>query len=67
VINCLINQDNLFNAERFAEQTYQNRRDIKNRMGQLGEEVAMGAYNLANVMYWQVDGDLIKAEKLAKY
>jgi tetratricopeptide (TPR) repeat protein len=66
LINCLINQGDLFNARRFAEQTYQNVRDVKNGMDQEGEEVAEGAFNLADVIRQQGDGDLIKAEKLAR-
>jgi tetratricopeptide (TPR) repeat protein len=66
LINSLIQQGDLFNAQRFAEQTYQNLRDIKNGMNQEGEEVATGAYNLADVIRLQDDGDLIKAEKLAR-
>jgi tetratricopeptide (TPR) repeat protein len=66
LINSLIQQGDLFNAERFAEQTYQNLRDVKNGMDQKGEDVAMGAFNLADVIYRQDDGDLIKAEKLAR-
>jgi hypothetical protein len=66
LIHCLIVQGDFLNAERFAEQTYQNLRDIKNGMDQEGEEVAMGAYNLADVMCRQDDGDLIKGEKLAR-
>jgi hypothetical protein len=34
-------------------------------MDQEGEEVAKGSYNLANVIHHQ-DGDLVKAEKLAR-
>jgi hypothetical protein len=66
LINCLMNQGDLFNAERFADQTYQNLRDIKNGMDQEGEEIAEGAFNLAAVIFRQVDGDLKKAENLAK-
>jgi hypothetical protein len=66
LISSLIFQGDLFNAGRFAEQTYANLRDIKNGMDQEGEEVAMGAYNLANVIRRQDDRDLIKAEKLAR-
>jgi hypothetical protein len=35
-------------------------------MDQEGEDVAMGAYNLANVILRQDDGDLIKGEKLTR-
>jgi hypothetical protein len=67
LIECLIHQGDFFNAERFADQTYQNLRDIKNGMDQEGEEVANGAYNLANVnVMYRPDGDLTKAEKLAR-
>jgi tetratricopeptide (TPR) repeat protein len=65
LIACLIHNGDLFNAERFAQQTYENLRDRKNGMNQEGEEVAMGSYNLADVIYRQ-EGDLLKAEKLAR-
>jgi hypothetical protein len=66
LINSLILQGDLLIAERFAEQTYQNLRDFKNGMDQEGTEVAMGAYNLADVIRRQEERDLIKAEKLAR-
>jgi hypothetical protein len=66
LISSLIYQGDFFNAERFADQTYQNLRDMKNGMDQEGEEVAMGAFNLANVILRQNDGDFIKGEKLAR-
>jgi hypothetical protein len=65
LIECLIQEGDLFNAERFAQQTYENLRDRKNGMDQEGEEVAMGSHNLANVIHRQ-DGDLLKAEELAR-
>jgi hypothetical protein len=55
----------LFNAERYAEQTYQSLKDTKNAIEQESEVVAHGAYNLADVIRRQV-GDLIKAGKLAR-
>jgi tetratricopeptide (TPR) repeat protein len=66
LIDCLIRLGDLSNAERFSEQTYANLRDIKNGMDQEGEIVARGAYNLADVISQQEDGDLIKAEGLAR-
>jgi hypothetical protein len=66
LIVCLIQQGDLSNAERFAEQTYSNLRDIKNGMDQEGQQVAKGAYNLADVIFRQDDGDLIKAKGLAR-
>jgi hypothetical protein len=66
LISSLIFQGDLFNAERFADQTYANLRDIKNGMDQESEEVAEGAYNLADVILRQNDGDLIKGEKLGR-
>jgi tetratricopeptide (TPR) repeat protein len=66
LINCLIQKCDLFNAERFAEQTYANLRDTKNGMDYKGEIVAEGAHNLADVICRQEDGDLIKAEGLAR-
>jgi tetratricopeptide (TPR) repeat protein len=65
LINCLIKKGDLFNAERYAEQTYANLRDIKNGIDQESDAVSEGAFNLATVILRQDDGDLIKAEKLA--
>jgi hypothetical protein len=59
-------EGDLSSAERFAEQTYANLRDIKNGMDQEGEKVAEGAYDFADVIFRQEDGDLIKAEGLAR-
>jgi hypothetical protein len=53
------------NAERFAQQTYENLRDRKNGMDQEGEEVAIGSHNLADVIHRQ-EGDLLKVEELAR-
>jgi hypothetical protein len=66
LISCLIQQGDLFNAERYAEQTYANLRDMKYGMDQEGRQVAQGAFNLADVIRRQDDRDLIKAEKLAR-
>jgi ATP/maltotriose-dependent transcriptional regulator MalT len=66
LIDCLMHKGDLSNAERFEEQTYANLKDIKNGMDQEGEQVAPGAYNLANALFKQEDGDLIKAEGLAR-
>jgi tetratricopeptide (TPR) repeat protein len=65
LIESLIHKGDLFNAERFSQQTYENLRDRKNGIDQEGEEVAMGSYNLADVILRQ-EGDLLKAEKLAR-
>jgi hypothetical protein len=65
MINILIKQGDLFDAERYAQVTYGNLRDKKNGIDQGSEVVAVGAYNLANVIYRQ-KGDLIKAEVLAR-
>jgi tetratricopeptide (TPR) repeat protein len=66
LIDCLTQIGDFSNAERFAEQTYANLRDIKNGMDQEGEIMARGAYNFADVISRQEDGDLIKAEGLAR-
>jgi hypothetical protein len=66
LINSLIQLGDFSNAERFAEQTYTNLRDIKNGINQESEIVADGAYNLADVISRQDDGDLIKAEGLVR-
>jgi tetratricopeptide (TPR) repeat protein len=65
LIHYLINSGDLFNAERYAQQTYENLKNQENGMDQECEEIATGAFNLANVIYRQ-DGDLIRAEKLAR-
>jgi tetratricopeptide (TPR) repeat protein len=65
MIRILIAKGDYYDAERYAEMTYGNLRDKKNGMDQEGEEVAKGAYNLADVILRQ-KGDLIKAEKLAR-
>jgi hypothetical protein len=65
LIDCLIKKDDLSNAG-FSEQTYSNLRGIKNGVDQEGEIVARGAYNLADVIYQQEDGDVIKAEMLSR-
>jgi hypothetical protein len=65
LINILVRKGDLFDAERYAQVTYGILRDKKNGIDQESEIVAMGAYNLAHVIYWQ-NGDLIKAEALAR-
>jgi hypothetical protein len=66
LIECLLGKGDLLNADRFAEQTYANLRDIKNGIDQEGEIAANVAHNWADVIYQQEDGDLIKAEGLAR-
>jgi hypothetical protein len=65
LIECLIHNSDLSNAERFAQQTYENLRDRKNGINQEGEEVAIDLYNLADVIHRQ-GGDLLKGEELAR-
>jgi hypothetical protein len=65
LIEILISKGDLYDAERYAQVTYGNLRDKKNDIDQEGEDMAKGAYNLANVIHEQ-NGDLIKAEELAR-
>jgi tetratricopeptide (TPR) repeat protein len=65
LIDILNEKGNLFDAERYAQDTYGNLRDKKNGINQESESVAAGAYNLADVIFQQ-KGDLIKAEELAR-
>jgi hypothetical protein len=65
LINILISKGNLFDAERYDQVTYGNLRDKKNGIDQESEALALGAYNLADVIYRQ-DGDLMKSEELAR-
>jgi hypothetical protein len=66
LIHLLISTGDLYNAERFGEITYSNLRNRNNGMDLESEEVANGAYNLANVLIRQDDGDRVKAEALAR-
>jgi tetratricopeptide (TPR) repeat protein len=65
LIRILIAKGDLYDAERYAQVTYSNLRDKKNRMDQDGEEMATGAFNLADVFYRQ-KGDYTKAEEFAR-
>jgi hypothetical protein len=65
LIDILISKGDLFDAERYAQVTYDNLRDKKNGIDQESEAVAEGACNLARVIHRQ-KGDLIKAEGLAR-
>jgi len=65
LINLLIDKGDLYDAFRFAEQTYSNLKDHKHGIDQESEDVACGAYNLADVILQQ-KGDLIKCERLAR-
>jgi flagellar hook assembly protein FlgD len=65
LIHILIEKGDLFDAERYAQVTYGNLRDKKNGIDQESEEVATGAYNLADAIY-RLNGDLIKAEEVAR-
>eukprot|EP00596_Hydrurales_sp_CCMP1899_P004127 CAMPEP_0119047778 /NCGR_PEP_ID=MMETSP1177-20130426/54908_1 /TAXON_ID=2985 /ORGANISM="Ochromonas sp, Strain CCMP1899" /LENGTH=245 /DNA_ID=CAMNT_0007022753 /DNA_START=731 /DNA_END=1468 /DNA_ORIENTATION=+ len=63
--SCLTYKGDFYDSERFGEQTYGNLKDHKNGIDQESEEVAEGAYNLADVILQQ-NGDLVKAEGLAR-
>jgi tetratricopeptide (TPR) repeat protein len=65
LIQCLICNYDLYNAERFAEATLDSLKDPANGLDQESEEVAGGYYNLASVITKQ-EGDLVKAEMLAR-
>jgi tetratricopeptide (TPR) repeat protein len=65
LIRCLINTNDLYNAERFAEATLDSLKDPANGMDQGSEVVAKGYYNLANVINYQ-KRDFVKAEMLVR-
>jgi tetratricopeptide (TPR) repeat protein len=65
LIQTLISNGDLYNAERYAEITYGNLRDKKNGIDQNSDNMALGAYNLANVIYQQ-NGNFTKSEELAR-
>jgi ATP/maltotriose-dependent transcriptional regulator MalT len=66
LIHLSIAKGDYYNAGQFAEVTYSNLRDRKNGIDQESDDVATGAYNLANVIARQDDGDVTKAEGLAR-
>jgi hypothetical protein len=66
LIDCLILQRDFYNAERFAIVTLDGLKDPVNGVDQESEAVAQGCYNLAHVIINLQDGDLLKAEMLAR-
>lgn len=65
LIDIVIMKGDLCDAERYAQVNYGNLRDKKNGIDQEGNEMAIGAYNLANAILKQ-NGVLIKAKALAR-
>jgi tetratricopeptide (TPR) repeat protein len=67
MISILIKKGDLYDADtkRYAQVAYGNLRDKKNGMDQKGAEIAIGAWNLADVIYRQ-NGDIKKAEELVR-
>jgi hypothetical protein len=68
LISILIKKGEIFDAKRYAQVTYGNLRDKKNGTDQESEQIAKGAYNLADAFYQQ-KGDsstLLQAEELAR-
>jgi tetratricopeptide (TPR) repeat protein len=65
LIELLILNGDLYDAERYAQLTLDSSKDPANKLDQEIEEVAVGYYNLGHVIFEQ-KGDLIKAEKLVR-
>jgi hypothetical protein len=65
LIDCLIHEGDVYNAERFAEATLDSLKDPANGLDHESEEVAKGHYNLASAINQQ-EGDLVKAEMIAR-
>lgn len=65
LIECLIHNGNLYDAERYAEVTLDSLKDPANKMDQEGKEVALGHYSLGRVICAQ-KGDLVRAEMLTR-
>jgi hypothetical protein len=65
LIECLIHKGDLYDAERFAQMTFDSLKDPANRVDQDSEAMAEGYYNLGNVIVMQ-NGDPVKAERLAR-
>jgi hypothetical protein len=66
LISSLTRQGDLYNACRFAEMTYSNLKDPKNKINQESEQIAFGAHSLAGVLFKQWE-DLVKAEELSRH
>jgi hypothetical protein len=64
LIDILIINGDIYNAERFSQQTYENLHAPANGINQISEEVAQSAYQLA--MVTNLNKDFEKAEKLVK-
>jgi hypothetical protein len=66
LIECLTFKGDLDKAELFAQMTLDSLKDRANKVDQEGEEVAEGHFNLGRVLSLQLNGDLVKAEMLAR-
>jgi tetratricopeptide (TPR) repeat protein len=65
LIECLMHNGDLYNAERFSEATLDSLKDPANGLDQESKEVAIGYHNLASVINKQ-EGDFVKSEMLAR-
>jgi tetratricopeptide (TPR) repeat protein len=65
LIECLILKGDFYDAERFAQATLDSLKDSANGLDQQSEAVAIGYYDLGNVIKEQ-KGDFVKAEMLVK-
>jgi len=65
LIECLLDKGDFEHAETFAQLTLESLKDPANGLDQQSEAVAMGYYDLGNVILEQ-KGDLAKAEKLVR-
>jgi tetratricopeptide (TPR) repeat protein len=66
LIQCLTFKGDLDKAELFAQMTLDSLKDRANKVDQEGEEVAEGYFNVGRVLSFQPNGDLVKAEMLAR-
>jgi tetratricopeptide (TPR) repeat protein len=66
LIQCLTFKGDLDKAELFAQMTLDCLKNRANEVDQEGEEVAEGHFNLGRVLSLQPNGDLVKAEMLAR-
>jgi hypothetical protein len=61
LIECSIHKGDFFDAERFAQATFDSLKDPANGLDQNSREVAMGYYQLGCVIH-KKNGDSVKAE-----
>lgn len=66
LIECLIHTGDFSKAELYAQLTFDSLKDPANKVNQQSEAMVKGYHNLGEAISSNEDGDLVKAEKLAR-